>query len=54
MSREDVIKMLECIENHTFCEDANRSFDYCQEEDCIQCQIDFCKKNLKEGYTLMF
>lgn len=54
MTNEDIVRMFECIENHVFCEDANRSFDYCQEVDCLQCQIDFCKQELKEGKMLMF
>lgn len=47
-------KCLDVLKIMCFCEDANRSFDYCQEEDCAQCQIDFCKQELKEGKMLMF
>ncbi len=54
MTNEDIVKMLECIQEHTFCEDANRSFDYCQETDCLECQIDFCKEELRRGKILMF
>lgn len=56
MSNEDIVKMLECIEILAFCEDANRSFDYCEEDgrECVECQIDFCKQELKQGKTLKF
>ncbi len=53
MSNEDVIKMLECIENHTFCDYTNRDYDYCMENDCTECQIDFCNQELKQGKMLM-
>lgn len=53
MSNGDIVRMLECIENQAFCEDANRSFEYCQENDCIKCQIDFCKQELKQGKMLI-
>ncbi len=52
MDREDIIKMLECIGSHAFCEDANRDYDYCMEGDCTECQIDFCKRQLEEGKVL--
>lgn len=54
MSNEDVVKMIECIKEHVFCEDANRGFDYCQETDCTECQIDFCIEELNQGKMLVF
>ncbi len=54
MSNEDVVKMLECIENQSFCDESNRTYEYCMETDCTKCQIDFCKQVLKENGMLMF
>lgn len=49
MENEDIIKMLDCILRNSFCEDANRSYQYCQDNNCTDCQVEFCKKQLEEG-----
>lgn len=54
MSNEEVIAMLDCIQNCVFCEDANRECEYCQNTNCTECQVDFCKRQLEEGKELAF
>lgn len=54
MANNDVERLLECIQNHAFCEDVNGDYDYCCQTDCTDCQIEFCKKELEQGHTLMF
>lgn len=54
MENEDIIKMLDCILRNSFCEDANRSYQYCQDNYCTDCQVEYCKKQLEEGKKLVY
>lgn len=49
MNNKDVIRMLEDIENRTFCKNGYMDFEYCPDEGCLQCQINFCKQELENG-----
>lgn len=51
MPIEDVVRLLDLISEHAFCEQTNRDFQYCQEVDCTECSIDFCRQALKDGYV---
>lgn len=54
MENKDVIAMLECIQSNVFCEDANRSYEYCQNTNCTECQVAYCRQMLEAGITLEF
>lgn len=53
MSNEKVIAMLVCIQANTFCEDACRDYKYCNNTNCTECQVDFCRRQLEDGKELV-
>lgn len=45
MTNKEIIEMLECIENHAFCEDAGRDFAYCQKMTALNARLIFANNN---------
>ena len=53
MENKDAMRLLECIQHNLFCEEANRSYEYCQNTNCTDCQIEFCMEQLEDGKELV-
>lgn len=52
MENRDAMRLLECIQENKFCEEANRNYEYCQNTNCTECQVEFFMKQLEDGKEL--